>query len=225
MSDTRWLAKLLKWVFFGFEILLSIAAVAVLIVLVIDPKLPADPGFGTVKIEMLGQPGTFEFHDSTFAAMLINGGLQLRVDHAAGLFELVKHVGLPVALLSLVFFIAVFDLMRRLFRNVVRGESFTPHTVRLVQGLGLMLLVFSIVSAFAEGWLQYEIYSYLAQHATILVSGTAIHLPHGDNINFNVNNPGSPFGSPLFFSGLLVLALSEVFRQGLALKNENDLTV
>jgi Protein of unknown function (DUF2975) len=29
----------------------------------------------------------------------------------------------------------------------------------------------------------------------------------------------------LFFSGLLVLALSEVFRQGLALKTENDLTV
>ena len=34
-----------------------------------------------------------------------------------------------------------------------------------------------------------------------------------------------PFGSPLFFSSLLVLALSEVFRQGLALKDENALTI
>ena len=36
---------------------------------------------------------------------------------------------------------------------------------------------------------------------------------------------GFLFGSPLFFSGLLVLALSEVFRQGLALKDENALTI
>jgi len=37
--------------------------------------------------------------------------------------------------------------------------------------------------------------------------------------------PHSQGGSPIFFSGLLVLALSEVFRQGLALKSEHDLTV
>ncbi len=224
MSNTRWLAKLLRWVFFAFEILLGLAAIAVVIVLVIDPKLPSDPGFGTIKIDMLGQPGTLEFRDATFVAMLINGGLQLKVDHAAGLFELVKHVGLPVALLSLVFFVAVFDLLRRLFRNVVRGESFTPHTVRLVQGLGLTLIVFSIVLAFAEGWFHYALYTYLAQHATVWISGTPIHLPYTGSYTFQ-SGDGSPFGSPLFFSGLLVLALSEVFRQGLALKNENDLTV
>lgn len=224
MSDTRWLARLLKWVFFAFEILLGIAAIAVIAVLLIDPKLPADPGFGTIRVDMMGQPGTFEFRNASFAAILINGGLQLRVDNATGLFELVKHLGLPVVLMSLLFYIAVSDLMRRLFCIVVRGDSFRPQTVRLVQILGLTLIVFSIVSAMAEGWLQYALYAYLAQHATVWVSGTPIHLPHTDTFTYNGGN-GSPFGSPLFFSGLLVLALSEVFRQGLALKNENDLTV
>jgi hypothetical protein len=35
----------------------------------------------------------------------------------------------------------------------------------------------------------------------------------------------SPFGSPEFLAGLLVLALAEVFRQGLALQRDSDLTV
>jgi hypothetical protein len=221
MTNTRWLAKLLRWVFFAFEMFLSIGAVAIAGVLLVDPKLPADAAFGPTNTEIMGQPGSFVFHDSTFAATLVNGGLNLRVDSAAGLFELVKHVGLPVALLSVLFLIAVFELLRRLFRNVVRGESFTPQTVRLVQGLGLTLLVYSFVSAVAEGWLQYALYTYLSQHATIWISGTAIHLPHTNTFTYE-GGSGSPFGSPLFF---LVLALSEVFRQGLALKNENDLTV
>ena len=84
--------------------------------------------------------------------------------------------------------------------------------------------IISLVSAFAESWFAQAAFAYLAQHTVVTVSGTSLHLPEpSGRIIPRVH--GFPFGSPVFFSGLLVLALSEVFRQGLALKNENDLTV
>jgi hypothetical protein len=96
--------------------------------------------------------------------------------------------------------------------------------VRLVQIVGFTLIVYSLVSAMAENWFMHAAYAYLAQHATVTISGTPLHLPAARGMDFPHIN-GFPFGSPVFFSGLLVLALSEVFRQGLALKSEHDLTV
>jgi hypothetical protein len=225
MSNTRWLARLLKWVFLVFTVFMGIGALAIVVVLAIDPTLPHGTRIGTIDVEMLGQTGTIVFKNSTLVASMFHSGLTARVDDANALFELVKHIGLPVALLSVLYFGGLFELLRRLFRNVVRGESFTRQSMRLVQVIGLSLVAYSIMSMVAEGWFQYELYSYLAKHATIWISGAQIHLPQPDSDNFRIVGGGSPFGSPLFFSGLLVLALSEVFRQGLVLKNENDLTV
>ncbi|RPH53276.1 MAG: DUF2975 domain-containing protein, partial [Acidobacteria bacterium] len=53
-------------------------------------------------------------------------------------------------------------------------------------------------------------------------SGTSVRLPPAANTQLLVR---FPFGSPVFLSGLLVLALAEVFRQGLALQRESDLTI
>jgi len=79
-----------------------------------------------------------------------------------------------------------------------------------------------VVSAVGQSWFHHALYLYLVQNATLSISGMTVHLPAMHK--FEING-GSPFGSPIFFSGLLVLALSEVFRQGLVLKRENDLTV
>lgn len=224
MSNTRWLARLLKWAFLVFTVFMGISALAIVVVLVIDPKLPHGTRIGTFNVDMLGQTGTIVFQNSTLVASMFHSGLRARVDDTNGLFELLKHIGLPVALLSVLYFGGLFDLLRRLFRNVVRGESFTRQSMRLVQVIGLSLVVFSIVSMVVEGWFQYELYSYLATHATIWISGAQIHLPQPDGDNFSISS-GSPFGSSYFFTGLLVLALSEVFRQGLALKSDHDLTI
>jgi len=51
------------------------------------------------------------------------------------------------------------------------------------------------------------------------VSGTSVHLPAPDSAGIEFRLGGS------FLTGLLVLAISEVFRQGLTLKSEHDLTV
>ena len=65
-------------------------------------------------------------------------------------------------------------------------------------------------------------YAYLTEHTQFAISGTSVRLPPAENTQLVVR---LPFGSPVFLSGLLVLALAEVFRQGLALQRESDLTV
>jgi hypothetical protein len=93
-----------------------------------------------------------------------------------------------------------------------------------VQILGVSLIAYSLVSAFAEAWFVHAMYSYVVQNAQITISGSPVHLPQSHGMRISVGRD-FPFGTPIFFSGLLVLALSEVFRQGLTLKRENDLTV
>jgi len=223
-TTMSWLPRALRWVFGAFTIFLGIAAVVILVVMMIDPKLPAGTSLGMAKVDLMGLPGTIFLEKSTLGAQLVHGGLSMQVRDASGLFEVVKHAGLPVALLEVVFFMLLFDLMRRLFRNVARGESFTRPTLRLVQGIGFSLLVFSLVSACAEGWFVHMLLDYLSHHAAVSVSGTAVHIPQEQEFRFG-DGGSFPFGSSLFFSGLLVLALSEVFRQGLSLKSDNDLTI
>jgi hypothetical protein len=232
MTNTSWLPKFLRWMFTIFAIFTALGAVALFVLLVIDPTLPPGLHFGPHAIEVNEIPATVTFRNSTFFLNALHGGLSATVQNTDRLIELLKHYGLPVLILSALFYTALFDLLRRLFRNVGRGESFTRQTVRLVQIIGVSLLVFSVVSAFAEGLFHFALYSYLAQHATIFVSGTAIHLPQPQDMKFDghgeisfSSGDGSVFGAPLFFTGLLVLALSEVFRQGLVLKSEHDLTV
>ena len=146
----------------------------------------------------------------------------MTVDKPAGAIELLKRYGLPLLLIYAVFFAALFELLRRLFRNVGRGDSFTPQSVRLVQIVGGALIVFSLISAVGESWFAHAMYAYLTEHTQFAISGTSVRLPPAENTHLIVR---LPFGSPVFLSGLLVLALAEVFRQGLALQRESDLTV
>jgi hypothetical protein len=227
------LPKLFRWAFTVLVVLAALGATAITLAILIDPKLPAGTHFGPMTVDLLGQPGTVVLRaangDSDFTATALHGSVILFVEKAGGLIEVLKHYGLPLVLVNMIFFVVLFDLLRRLFRNVGRGDSFTPQTIRLVQYLGGLLILFSLVSAFAEHWFSQAVIAYLAQHTVVTVSGTPLHLPvpqatvHGFPVVPHLH--GFPFGSSLFFSGLLVLALSEVFRQGLALKNENDLTV
>jgi len=151
------------------------------------------------------------------------GNVAVTVDSPAVAIELFKTYGLPVLLIYAVFFTALFELLRRLFRNVGLGDSFTPQSVRLVQIVGGALIVFSLVSAIGESWFAYAMYGYLVEHTQIAISGTPVQLPPADRPPWFGYK--SPFDSPEFFAGLLVLALAEVFRQGLALQRDNDLTV
>jgi hypothetical protein len=228
MTAVSALPRFFRWAFTVLALLAVLGAAVICLAMVIDPSLPPGTHFGPLQVNLMGQPGTVALRavngDSDFTLTALRGSVVLFLQSAGGLIEVVKHYGLPLILINAIFFAVLFDLLRRLFRNVGRGESFTRQSVYLVQLIGASLIVFSLVSAFTESWFLHAAYGYVAQHAMITISGTALHLPAPRGISF-LNTHGFPFGSPVFFSGLLVLALSEVFRQGLALKNENDLTV
>src|ERR1041384_5128363 len=224
-SFSSFLPKLFRWVFTALVVLMVIGALGICVAMIIDPGLPAGTHFGPKDVEILGQPGTIALRpvgsDSNFTVTALRNTVSISIEKAGGFIQVLVRNGLPVALMDVVFLGALFDLLPRLFRNVERGESFTRQTVLMVQFVGLTLIVFSILSAFAESWFWHAAYGYAASHATLTVQGNQLHLPAMNGAPF----PRSQGGSPIFFSGLLVLALSEVFRQGLALKSEHDLTV
>ena len=225
---SRLLPKLFGWVFTVLAVLCGISVIAVIAVMIAHPSLPADAHFGPLKGDLLGQPAQFSLHaasgersEPAFSASAFNGTLTMTIEKTGGMIAVLERYGLPLALSKMLFLTALFEVLRRLFRNVGRGDSFTPQSVRLVQIIGFLLIGFSIVAGLAGSLFASAAYDYFAQHTQIAVSGTPVRLPAaGSHPSFSLM-----FSKPMLFSGLLVLALSEVFRQGLALQRENDLTV
>ena len=226
----RLLPKLFRVAFAALAILAALCAVVVVVAMLVRPELPADARLGPLNGELLGQPASAVVHSGSDGRVepalelrAFSGNVAVTVNRAAGAVRLLNAYGLPVLLVYAVFFTALFELLRRLFRNVGRGESFSPQSVRLVQVVGGLLIAFAFVTAIAESWLAYALYDYLVQYTQVAVSGTPVLLPPADRpplLGYE-----SPFGSPEFLAGLLVLALAEVFRQGLALQRDNELTI
>ena len=227
---SSFLPKAFRWIFTVLAVLTALAAAIIVAIILIDPTLPPDAHFGPVHGDVLGQPAVFALQPDAksqgqpvLSMSAFSGNLTMTVDRPAGVIKLLKFHGLPILFIYAVFFAALFEALRRLFRNVGRGDSFTPHSVRLVQFIGVTLLVFSLLSSAAESWFAYAMYGYLVEHTQIAVSGSPLHLPPAESPSWLGYH--FPFSSSAFWCGLLVLALAEVFRQGLALKRDNELTV
>jgi hypothetical protein len=225
----RFLPTVFRSVFTVLAGLAALATVVLLAVILLNPGLPTDARFGPVHGEFLGQPTSLALQpvagdqgESVLSASAFSGNVTITVARPAGVIERLKRYGLPLLLIKTVFLTALFELLRRLFRNVGRGESFTTKSVRLVQAVGAALIVFSFIAAVGASWFAEAMYPYLAEHTQIAISGTSVRLPPAGDMPVLGR---FPFISPVFLSGLLVLALAEVFRQGLALQRESDLTV
>ncbi|MBI1328615.1 MAG: DUF2975 domain-containing protein [Alphaproteobacteria bacterium] len=223
---SQFLPKLFRWVFAVLAGLMALGAVCIVVLMLIGPVLPPGAHFGPLHGDIAGQPATFALQSDGADGQLLSlnafrGNIAVNVDKPAGVVEVLKRYGLPLALVYTLFFAALFEVLRRLFRNVERGASFTPQTVRLVQIVGGGLIVFAFVSSIGESWFAHAMYGYLAEHTQFAISGTTVHLPPVGRPHFI----RFPLGNSAFYTGLLVLALAEVFRQGLVLQRDNDLTV
>lgn len=231
MKSTAFLPKLFRWVFTVVEVLVGLAALGILLAILIHPSLPPDAHFGPLHGEVGGQQAELSLQPppgghgtAVFVAHVFNGNATITVNAPAQLIALLIGYGLPLLLIHALFLVALFDLLRRLFGNVGRGESFTPQSVRLVQIVGGTLIVFSLISTLVKNWFANVIFTFLLQHTAITVSQAPVRLPQVGASHIHFGHL-LPFGDGVFWSGLLVLALAEVFRQGLALKHDNDLTV
>jgi hypothetical protein len=210
-----------RWIFAictGFSL---IGALAIVTVIVVNPALPLGAEYANT-VDLSALPGGLVVKTTNGAVLKVTElkatvsgnteGLNVRAD-------LFKRFVLPIALIYTIFFAVLFDLLRRLFRNVEHGASFTPQTVKLVRIIGYSLVGFAFVSSAAEGIVASALIEHFRQAIVVSSPGLAWAATSG------YAGFGLPFGGSQFFSGLLVLALSEVFRQGLQLKNDSDLTI
>jgi len=229
MTSRAFLPNAFRWIFTVLEVLSVICIVWGLAGMLIHPNLP--PGAHLVLgHNLFGQQAEFRLQpppggqgESVLTIDAFNGNVAMTVNKPAGLIAVIEQYGIPIALLYAISLAVLFDLLRRLFRNVGRGESFTPQSVGLVQLVGGVLIALAFVAAVADNLFAHALFTYLTQHADIAVSGTPLKLPRlGHAVHFG---HWLPFGRTTFWCGLLVLALAEVFRQGLALQRDSELTV
>jgi hypothetical protein len=106
--------------------------------------------------------------------------------------------------------VAILDLFRRMLRSVARREVFTAGNIRNVNRLGILFIASSVARLLLAGWL-----------VNRLAAFVAMSWPQGNVALQSFSNAdGSGIGI-----GLMILVLAGVFRQGLALKEDSDLTI
>jgi hypothetical protein len=103
---------------------------------------------------------------------------------------------------------AILELFRRLLKSINSRVVFTHANIRNVNGIGIILIASCIAKNVAVAWMVHRMTSFAA--------GLPLEAP------LESSSYGSGAG---IAAGLLVLALAEVFRQGLVLREENALTI
>jgi hypothetical protein len=132
--------------------------------------------------------------------------------------DFVKSLGRPrgFAMLSggmLVWAIA--DLFRRMFRSVERREVFTATNVRRMRWIAGLIILGRISQSLMLWWQAKAEVAFA--HSNLATEGVSYHPSFGVGDWISVTHS--------IIVGLLVLALAEVFNQGLLLKQDNELTV
>jgi hypothetical protein len=105
---------------------------------------------------------------------------------------------------------ALLDLARRVLRSVEKREVFTSENIRNVYWIGIILIVSNVLNHLLVSWLVSRTIAFVTAQ---LPEGTA-----GLDSSFVIE----PFG---IAAGLMIVALAEVFRQGLELKEDSQLTI
>lgn len=231
MEKINHLPKVLSGMFAAFEILTLLGAVILAVWAFIPSTTPSGFQLELPRVGLVPEAGALRLQSASAPAEVVTvRDLQgaLMVDAGSGSDGLASrfiHFGLPMVLLYLAFGAVTFDLLRRLFRNVAQRESFTARNIRLVHVLGGAIIVFSLLSGVMQQWSSSQVVAYL--NARAAVAGNPMHFETISNLKLDLDGRRiavSIHGTGIL-AGLLVLALGEVFRQGLVLKQENDLTV
>lgn len=156
----------------------------------------------------------------------LRGRLQMDLcSKDAALVSALRWTMIPSMVAVIGFSWLLFGSLRNLCANIERGDVFSEKNLRLVRGIGLTLIAFSLIGVGLEIWGSHVLSDYFSRHVTLTglqanLSFTKASWP----VQFSlpqglVTNQGG------LVTGCLVLVVAEAFRQGLKLKAENDLTV
>jgi hypothetical protein len=107
-------------------------------------------------------------------------------------------------------------LLKKLCARIEQGQILSEANLRSVRNLGFFLILYTLADALLQIWTIFKLGGYLIRHATI----TGVNLTLDGSLHSLAH-----VSLDYLIIGLLVLLVAEAFRQGLALKEENDLTV
>lgn len=173
-------------------------------------EVSLSPGKDSLRVKAVGMDA------DAVELTYLHGTLQYKQDCASSALDtLVRWRFFLCDAMDYIFLILVFDLLWQLCGNVERGEVFSDRNIRLVRYLGLAILGFQAISFVAGGWYAVIVAKFMQQH----VVAEGVQMFSSWPIRLLSINQG------MVLTGILVLLLAEVFRQGLALKKENELTV
>ncbi len=232
MNAKHRLPKFCCRLFAMFEVVISLAVVLLVFLILALPSMSGRAELTLGEIGLVPESGALIARADDSASTVISirnlqGTLSMtNPGDSDELRALTRWHTVPMIIGYGVFLVALLDMLRRLFRNVARGESFTERSVGLVQKIGLAIILFSLLSTLATAWGNRALVTYLKQHAAVQGIKMSFTEP-GANTIIETGWGGFrfQFGWGEILAGLLVLALGEVFRQGLALKTESDLTI
>ena len=223
----RLLFQILR-VLVGLSIVLY-AIVLFLIPLIVGGRLDAEGGMkifgytvGSVALPLSPAPVANLDVDETALVELgeIRGELHLNsMSDDSALFWIVRS-NMFYLFLKMVFSLALIEALRRICARVEQGELFSEGNLRRIRNIGFILIGFNLGLAIVSVAVQMVTSRYLQAHLSI----NGVGLEGTDALwKFRMAEGFPDFGG--LVTGLLVLLIAEAFRQGLALKAENDLTV
>jgi len=121
---------------------------------------------------------------------------------------------------------AIFSLMRRLFDHVKKGEAFSSQSVRLIRLMGWSCFVYAAAASILNSALDWWIAGDLRQHLMIKDLNTGfLSADTEDGFNIFFSQLHLKLDLTTVLIGLIAIALAEVFRQGMLMKEESELTV
>jgi hypothetical protein len=192
-----------------------------------EPKLMVSVGEASLKTE----PAAVELRsDSAKPGSLLlpdlKGSLQMDLmSKVAALVSVLRWALIPSIVVLAVFSWLLFTSLLRVCANIERREAFSESNLRLVRNIGVILLAYNLTGLVAQFWSAHVMDGYLGHHVTLSGIKTALQFPGGlGALHYNLTGGYFPTEGG-FVTGLVVLLVAEAFRQGLALKTENDLTI
>jgi hypothetical protein len=165
---------------------------------------------------------------SKVALKRLTGTLALQEGPARAPFATITRTSIfAVKMVRAVFLFFVFHLAWQLCRNLEQHEVFSERNLVFVRRLGLVLSVYSWIGMLVNTWAHWRIDNYVTTHLTFEGAKVTALVNTRESLPafFESMARHGQFDQSLFLTGLGVIALAEVFRRGLMLKQEADLTV
>lgn len=136
------------------------------------------------------------------------------------LIAMIDWVFLPLTLLSFAFYYTLFGNLRAICSRIEEGEVFVEKNLRMIRNVGVLMIGYAILRQATEFITITILGSYLHYQVTGAEMQARIDLAGSLNFGVGANAAGANI-----LTGVVVMLIGEVFRQGLLLKTENELTI